>query len=191
MKTMNEFLSHLRSLGVKLWADGDRLRYSALKGTLTPALRAELAERKADILTLLQQKPVTTLFALPPIVPIARDGDLPLSFAQQRLWLLNCLEPENSVYNVSAAYRLSGTLNVTALEQSLNEIVRRHEVLRITIVEVDGVPFQRISPHCGLPLLVIEVSVPSVMREERVLLLATDNMTQPLDWARGSRFRAT
>src|SRR5262245_50643595 len=67
-----------------------------------------------------------------------------LSFAQQRLWFLAQLEPESSAYNIPAAYRLSGPLNVPALEQSLSEIVRRHETLRTTFAAVDGQPFQRV-----------------------------------------------
>src|SRR6185295_10842298 len=71
-----------------------------------------------------------TVSSAPPIVPVAGDGEMPLSFAQQRLWFLNQLEQGQATYNVPAAMRLTGKLNVPALYQSLNEIVRRHEVLR-------------------------------------------------------------
>jgi len=84
--TTIEFLSYLRSLDVKLWADGDRLRYSAPKGALTPALRAELVERKAEILTFLHKANAATSSTVPPIEPVSRDGDLPLSFAQWQRW---------------------------------------------------------------------------------------------------------
>ena len=67
-------------------------------------------------------------FQLSPIQPVPRDGYLPLSFAQQRLWFIDQLDPGNSVYNFPVAVRLKGSLNLAALEQSLNEIVRRHEV---------------------------------------------------------------
>ncbi len=82
----------------------------------------------------------------PPIVPVPRDGELPLSFAQQRLWFIDQLEPGNSVYNFPAAVRLKGPLNVVALKQSLNEIVKRHEALRTTFATVDGRPVQVIAP---------------------------------------------
>ena len=62
----------------------------------------------------------------------------PASFAQQRLWFLNQLAPKNPFYNVAAAIRLNGDLNLTALEQTFNEIVRRHEVLRTTFEMVEG-----------------------------------------------------
>ena len=82
----------------------------------------------------------------PPILPVPRDGDLPLSFAQQRLWFIDQLEPGNSAYNIPAAVRLKGPLNVAALEQSLNEIVKRHESLRTTFAIVDGRPSSSYRP---------------------------------------------
>src|SRR5690606_8354575 len=81
----------------------------------------------------------------PPIVPLPRDGtELPLSFAQQRLWFLYRLEPESTAYNISGAMRVRGTLDTNALERSFGEVVRRHESLRTTFHEVDGRPVQRI-----------------------------------------------
>ena len=71
----------------------------------------------------------------PPILPVPRNGDLALSFAQQRLWFFDQLEPGLSAYNIPAAVRLKGPLNLAALEQSLNEIVKRHESLRTTFRE--------------------------------------------------------
>src|SRR5262244_2790653 len=71
---------------------------------------------------------------------------VPLSFAQQRLWFLDQLEPGNKAYIVSRAIRLEGELNAEVLEQSLNEIVRRHEDLRTTFAAVDGQPVQVIKP---------------------------------------------
>src|SRR3712207_1101625 len=72
----------------------------------------------------------------------AAEGPLPLSFSQQRLWFLHQLEPESPFYNVAGAVRLSGVLDAGALRRALGEVVRRHEVLRTRIVEVDGVPAQ-------------------------------------------------
>ncbi len=61
-----------------------------------------------------------------------------LSFSQQRLWFLDQYEPNSSVYNILSAQRLKGPLNLAALEQSLNEIVRRHEALRTTFTVIEG-----------------------------------------------------
>ena len=81
-----------------------------------------------------------------------------MSFAQQRLWFLDQLEPSGSFYNLPAAVRLRGVLNVAALEQTLSEVVRRHEALRTTFVAVDGEPRQVIEPFTPVTLPVFDVS---------------------------------
>ncbi len=83
---------------------------------------------------------VTAQFASRPIQPAARDGNLPLSFAQERLWFFDELEPGSAVYNLPWGLRLCGPLNVPALERSLKESVRRHEALRTVIANVNGQP---------------------------------------------------
>src|SRR4051812_8973069 len=88
----------------------------------------------------------------PAIVPVARQGALPLSFAQQRLWFIEQLAPGGFAYNAPFFARLTGPLDVAALERSLGELFRRHEVLRTTFVEVDGQPVQRIAPELALTL---------------------------------------
>lgn len=81
----------------------------------------------------------------------------PLSFAQQRLWFLDQLERSISAYNMPVAYRLTGSLNVIALEQSLNEIVRRHEVLRTTFTLIEDEPIQVISSNIQITLPIIDI----------------------------------
>ncbi|MCA1567668.1 MAG: condensation domain-containing protein [Acidobacteria bacterium] len=85
--------------------------------------------------------------AAPPVEPVERVGALPLSFAQQRLWFLDKLEPGSPFYNLPAALRLEGALDEMGLEQSLSEIVRRHEVLRTNFQVVDGEPKQVVAPR--------------------------------------------
>ena len=81
-----------------------------------------------------------------PIVPISRDQELPLSFAQQRIWFVEQLEPGTPAHNLLAAMHLQGELNVRVLAASLSEIIRRHETLRTTFPEVDGKPVIRVAP---------------------------------------------
>ncbi|MCU1277796.1 MAG: tycC2 [bacterium] len=88
----------------------------------------------------------------PPLEPVARDRDLPASFGQERLWFLDRLEPGSTAYNLAVACRLQGSLDVAALERSLTELVRRHEVLRTTLCMVDGRIVQRISPATAATL---------------------------------------
>ena len=81
-----------------------------------------------------------------------RDAPLPASFAQQRLWFLDQLEPGHASYHIPAAVTLEGRLDVPALERALNEVVRRHEVLRTTLVADGGIPRQVIAARLELPL---------------------------------------
>lgn len=184
MKTIDQFLSELRHLDVKLWIEGDRLRYRAAKDTLTPEILAQLRERKAEILTFLHGASTASGSNLSPIVPIARNSNLPLSFGQQHLWFLHQFEPNSSGNNMPVVIRLTGSLNVTALEQSLAEIVRRHEILRTTFPLVDGKPRQVISPDITLSLPLIDLQeFPLEQREAEAHLQATQEAQQPFDLA--------
>ncbi len=129
---------------------------------------------------------------LTPIQPVPRDGDLPLSFAQQRLWFIDQLDPGNSVYNFPVAVRLKGSLNLAALEQSLNEIVRRHEALRTTFSTVDGQPIQVIAPRLTIGLPVIDLrELSEAERENEVQRLVVEEARRPFDLAKGPLLRAS
>ncbi|HEV3051850.1 MAG TPA: amino acid adenylation domain-containing protein, partial [Longimicrobium sp.] len=95
---------------------------------------------------------------LPPVVPVERDRPLPLSFAQERLWFLDRLEPGSTTYNIPGAWRLGGALDERALERALGEIVRRHETLRTAVGEVDGSPVQVVVPFGGFALAADDLS---------------------------------
>ena len=106
----------------------------------------------------------------------------PLSFAQQRLWFLNQLQPENPAYNESKAVRLTGFLDLAALKKALNEIVARHEILRTTIVTVDESPLQVVadSRAVELPLIDLE-ALPVTGRDSEAERLITEMIRQPFD----------
>ena len=137
-----KFVSHLRNLDVRLSAEGQRLRLNAPKGVLTNSLRAQIAERKQELLQFLSDYEQSASFIPPPILQRTSSDPAPLSFAQDRLWFLEQLESGSAVYNICRASRLTGQLNIAALESSLSEIVRRHEILRSQIRIVDGRPAQ-------------------------------------------------
>ncbi|HYV13037.1 MAG TPA: amino acid adenylation domain-containing protein [Pyrinomonadaceae bacterium] len=126
-----------------------------------------------------------------PIVPVPRDGKLPLSFAQRRLWFFQQLEPDNPVYNIPIAVLLSGALDTVALERALNEIVRRHEVLRTTFTTVDGEPVQIIHTNARLELPVTNLSgMPESERHNEVERRAREEAHRPFDLARSLPVRA-
>jgi amino acid adenylation domain-containing protein len=118
----------------------------------------------------------------PALEPAPRSARLPLSFAQQRLWFLNQLEPESPAYNESRAYRLSGFLDVAALQKALDQIIARHEVLRTTFVSVDGNPTQVIAGTRSIELPLIDLSAWSESgREAEARRLLAENVRRPFD----------
>jgi amino acid adenylation domain-containing protein len=123
---------------------------------------------------------------------IPRDGELPLSFAQQRLWLMDQLEPDNPVYNICQAYRIIGKLDVTALEQSLNKIVQRHETLRTVFKIIDGQPMQVISPNLDFTLHTIDFGdVPEAKQRVKAQLILDETAKSTFDLTTGPLLRAT
>ncbi|MBV9108432.1 MAG: amino acid adenylation domain-containing protein, partial [Gemmatimonadetes bacterium] len=128
---------------------------------------------------------------LPPVVPVERTGALPLSFAQERLWFIDRLEPGSTTYNLPAALRLTGALDEQALGRALGEVVRRHEALRTTFGEADGSPVQVIAPFDGFVVPVEDLSALSEAdREAAVRRRATEEAARPFDLAAGPLFRA-
>ncbi|HEY0174439.1 MAG TPA: amino acid adenylation domain-containing protein, partial [Pyrinomonadaceae bacterium] len=122
---------------------------------------------------------------------VSREQPLPLSFAQQRLWFLNRLAPDEASYNAPLAYSISGPLDVAALEESLNRIVERHEVLRTTITLAGGEPVQVVSPHSRLTLEVSDLSAdPAGERLARARAEVEEEGRRPFDLARGPVVRA-
>ena len=126
----------------------------------------------------------------PEILPVAEKDDLPLSFAQQRLWFLEQFEPGNYAYNMPGAMRLTGRLDAAALERSFNEIVRRHEALRTTFKLKNGEPVQVVSPALTLTLDVQDLSTKAESEREAIAFdLASREAVRPFDLARGPLIR--
>lgn len=278
-----DFLAHLQNQGITVWADGENLRFNAPRNGLTPTLRAELVERKAELLSFLQpDQPVTpaelaatsfvapstpvelelaalwqqllgcqqisthdvffeqggdsilatqtvswirqkfgvdlslrALFTdptiaglanhiqqaqeasqtikLPPLQP--RQPDAPgagsiLSFAQQRSWFLDQLTPENPFYNMPKTLRLLGQLDVAALNQTLNDIIRRHETLRTTFSLVDGQPRSFVTPQVALELRTASVQdLPEPERLDAARQLLVAEAQRPFDLTSGPLMR--
>jgi len=111
----------------------------------------------AEHIALLHQANAAPDYHLEAIKPAPRGEHQPLSFAQARLWFLDQLESLSGAYNVAIALRLTGSLNINALEQSLTEIVRRHEALRTIFPTVDGTPVQVITPVQPITLPIVQV----------------------------------
>ncbi|MFL6202032.1 MAG: condensation domain-containing protein, partial [Thermoanaerobaculia bacterium] len=128
--------------------------------------------------------------ALPPLVPVPREGDLPLSFSQERLWFLDQLQPGSPLYNIPVALRLRGPLQAEALAATFREIVRRHEALRTSFAEVDGRPVQVIQPEAALDIPAADLShLPEEEREAALARLAEEEARRPFDLRRAPLLR--
>jgi amino acid adenylation domain-containing protein len=126
-----------------------------------------------------------------PLECVARDRKLPLSFAQQRLWFLQELEPQSAAYNIPRAFRIRGALNVAALEQTLTEVVRRHEILRTSFRVENGEPVQVINPAQAVRLPVIDLShLSQDEREAEARRMSVEEGRRPFDLA-GDRLLRT
>ena len=120
-----------------------------------------------------------------PLQPIPRSESIPLSFAQARLWFLDQLQPDSSFYNIPLALRMSGHLNIAALQSSINKIIQRHEALRTNFTTVEGQPFQIISSTLNLKLLVVDLlHLPESSREIEAQRLATVEANRPFNLER-------
>ncbi|NET57521.1 MAG: AMP-binding protein [Symploca sp. SIO2E6] len=185
-----DFISYLQSLGIKLWIEQEQLGCDAPKGVMTPELKQDLIERKTEIIEFLRQGYKTQEQS---IKPVSRDSKLPLSFAQERLWFLNQLFPDNSAYNVPIALTLEGTLNVVAVEQSLNAIIQRHETLRTTFSNINGKPLQIVAPVTELTLPVVDLQDSNSPQEqsERVQQLVRQEAMARFDLTKGPLLRVT
>jgi hypothetical protein len=128
---------------------------------------------------------------LPPLVRVSRDGPPTASYAQQRLWFLNELEPGRVSYHIPATVRLEGQLDISALERALSEVVRRHDVLRTTLIADRGIPRQVVADRLELPLVKEDLSrVSEDERQSRAVLRMRELVEQPFDLARGPLVRA-
>jgi amino acid adenylation domain-containing protein len=125
------------------------------------------------------------------IIPQPRDTNkFPLSFAQERIWFMDQLEPNRPIYNLPDTHYFKGPLDLDALQRTLTEIVRRHESLRTTFQTVDGEPMQVIAPPQPLSLHVIDLSdLPPQERQTEAQRLADDETQKPFDLSRGPLFR--
>nr|MBA3767234.1 non-ribosomal peptide synthetase [Acidobacteriota bacterium] len=150
-----------------------------------------LSSEKSELFALLLKKKRIDLPQTQTIARRTESGPCQLSFAQQRLWFLNQLEPNNSFYSLPQAMRMSGPLNVEALQQTLDAIVARHESLRTTFVAVDGKPMQVIAPTLDVTLLAVDLSaLPESEREAEARRLAKEEARRPFDLSQGPLFRA-
>ena len=125
-----------------------------------------------------------------PIVPVPRDGALPLSFAQQRLWILDRIEGSNPAYHMPVVFRLAGDLQLDLMERVFDHIIQRHETLRTRFPEVDGKPTQIIDAHTPFQLQPLDLSqLPEDERKVRQRDHIAHAVSDPFDLENGPLYR--
>jgi len=178
---------------------GHSLLATQVMSRLRSVLRAELPVRvlfEAPTVSELAQRVEAALRGgagaeVPPLVRVERSGELPLSFAQERLWVIQRLDPQSSAYNMPVALRLSGVLDVVALEAALKVLVERHESLRTVLPSVGDMPVQRILPADSFSLAIEDLSaLPEGERRRTAREFVRGEARQPFDLEEGPLFRA-
>ncbi|PYT09809.1 MAG: hypothetical protein DMF60_01790 [Acidobacteria bacterium] len=151
--------------------------------------RLSPAQRAALLKGLRETAPAEA--AARPISKRTQQGRPSLSFAQRRMWFLNQLEPDSPFYNTFAVIRLDGRVDLAVLQQSLNTVVDRHEILRTTFPTENGEPFQQVAPFANLDLPVIDLSsLPETQQELEQRRVSTEESQRTFDLVRGPLIRA-
>ncbi|MCJ9734984.1 condensation domain-containing protein, partial [Bradyrhizobium sp. PRIMUS42] len=184
-----ELLNELRQRGINLARDGNDLRIRDSNRQLTPSLKKKLLEQKGDIIALFNRLNGDAVEDPIPVAP--RERFMPLSFAQERMWLLEQIEGFGNFRNMPAMVRLHGKLNVAALEQAVGDLVERHEVLRTRLATVGGQGLQTIDSSYRVELPVDDVSGADSEEEieARVRRIVTRECSLPFDLTKGHPFR--
>jgi len=140
--SIGSFLEDLRARGIHLRLEGENLRLSAPKDAMTPEVRQQIVERKPEILNLLKRLAGGDALEKPPIPVADRRVPMPLSFAQQRLYFMQQLAPDDPSYNLPSPFRFRGALDADALERAFHILEDRHEILRTIFEEGEDGPVQ-------------------------------------------------
>ncbi|MCH8623091.1 condensation domain-containing protein, partial [Undibacterium sp. TS12] len=191
MNDILQLVADFQERGVSLRIEEGQLRYRAPQGALDAEDLQLLRTNKSALMTYLQsdiQSPQTTS-KVPQIRALQKTAHAPLSFAQARLRFLEQLGQLGEVYHISGAVRLDGQLNIQALEQSLNELTNRHEVLRTSYKTVDGQDVQVLGPADQFRLTMVDLSELS-NSEQDLQQVMQQEIRRPFDLGTGPMLRA-
>ncbi|MCG8669775.1 MAG: amino acid adenylation domain-containing protein [Pseudomonadales bacterium] len=183
-----ELLSSLAKKDIRLWLEGENLRFSAPEGAFTPEIRDEIVAAKPQIIEFLKQ---AQKLKKKGIDVASREGDLPVSYSQQRLWLLDQINPNDTTYNIPAAFRIKGQIDPKLLEKAFASLVERHESLRTTFSDVEGSPIQVIEPFTQWQLPLEDItSLSDAEKDQRLIDEVNKEAQTPFSLNEGPLFRA-
>jgi len=192
-----DFLSQLKELGIKLTLVEGQLKVGAPKGVMTKEIIATLKEKKEDLIAALgavnAPSGQASLHAPPRIKRIARGGDHVLSFAQQRLWFFQQMDPGTNAYNIPLGWSFIGRLDIPIFERALMEVLKRHEVIRSYFPQSAGKPVQRVAEikHFKLERVPNDKGLSIEERRKEIHVEMMRLFNQPFDLARPPIFRPT
>ena len=191
MKTTEAFIHALIEQGIKVTVEKGKLRVRAARGTLTETWQQQLKDRKEELIAFLD-KSTATYEAARSIKVAPREERLPLSFAQQRLWFIDRMDPGTPVNNVPFVAPLPESLDKLILERTLNQVVSRHEVLRTCFPDEEGRPYQKILPYQPFALPFNDLSsLAEAEREREIVRLRDIESHWQFELATGPLFRFT
>jgi amino acid adenylation domain-containing protein len=192
---VHDLLIDLRSLGIEIGVTDDKLTVTAPRGSVTAAIAESLRAHKTEIVSFLKGAGTerNAFSAVPPIVPVARNDEyMPLSFTQERLWYLSQVESNPAVFNLPLCLEITGALDVPLMQRCLDDLARRHEVMRTTVVVRDGIGYQRISAAGALPLNILDLrDSDQTMARSEALKMLDRAAGEPFDLTARPAFRAT
>ncbi len=184
-------LGRVRRKGVRLWSENGQLRYQAPRGALTPDEIDTLRQAKGQIVSLLENAARFQKMSPSSEPEVSREirphaGRAPLSFSQLAYWHIFRLDQRPGIRQITSALRLQGRLNLTALESSLTEVIRRQDALRTRIVLQDGIPGQEVDEPQPLELTVGDLtSLSQPERETEVIRIIQELILEPLNLSAG------
>ena len=188
-----QLLNQVKYLGIDLWVEsGDRLRFRAEKGIMTEELKIQIRKYKQEIIAIFNQMSSQSIdrFLDEAIQTAPIDAEPQLSFAQERLWFIDQLQPGNLIYLISKGLLLKGNLNISILERCIGKIIERQESLRTAFLLHVGKPRLAIEPFVDDRLNLVDLSELSQDQKQPVLQsLFTRVATKPFDLSRAPAFR--
>ena len=180
-EAVEKLIGRLRDQDIRVFLEAGKLKVNAPKGAMTDAIRTTIAARKEEIVAALTAAPgLGTRAAVSAIRRISRDGRLPVSSAQRRLWFLDRMEPGTQRYNIGGRIRIHGPLDASILRTAIAKLIARHEAFRSRIHERDGGPEVEISDAAGPPVEVIDLAaMPANERLEEARRVLRDHLRMP------------
>lgn len=166
---LEQLIQALDSLGVDVRAEGERLRVNAARGQLTDALKAAITTHKSELIQHLTHRGIAQRADL---IAVSRDAPLPLSYFQERLWVLNRLDPASTAFNMAGVWKRAVPTDIPTLEAALQTVIGRHEVLRACVTDDSGAPALRLLPVQSVPITEHDFTHLTVHEEDEHLTAA-------------------